>query len=147
MMISTTTQTRKKNKIKLWTIVFWLLLWQFASMALDKQILLGIAPFSGAVPAFVGENLFLLGVNLVFAGAHRTWFLLCSGRRRFAFCIGISCEINTRYPCTSGGCIKGYSGRIFYCAGAHLDAIKKPVNTDFFHHGISNHLYKSSRGI
>ena len=92
------------------------------------------------MPAFVGENLFLLGVNLVFAGAHRTWFLLRSGRRRFAFCIGISCEINTRYPCTSGGCIKGYPGRIFYCAGAHLDAIKKPVNTDFFHHGISNLL-------
>ncbi len=59
------------------------------------------------MPAFVGENLFLLGVNLVFAGAHRTWFLLRSGRRRFAFCTGISCEINTRYPCTSGGCAKG----------------------------------------
>ena len=44
MMISTTTQTRKKNTIKLWTIAFWLLLWQFASMALDKQILLA-SPF------------------------------------------------------------------------------------------------------
>lgn len=147
MMISTTTQTRKKNKIKLWTIAFWLLLWQFASMALDKQILLASPLSVGRCPAFVGENLFLLGVNLVFAGAHRTWFLLRSGRRRFAFCTGISCEINTRYPCTSGGCIKGYSGRIFYCAGAHLDAVREPVNTDFFHHGISNHLYKSSGGI
>ena len=145
MMISTTTQTRKKNKIKLWTIAFWLLLWQFASMALDKQILLA-SPL-GAVPAFVGENLFLLGVDLVFAGAHRTWFLLRSGRRRFAFCTGISCEINTRYPCTSGGCVKGNPGRIFYCAGTHLDAVRKPVSTDFSHYGISDHLYKSSGGI
>ena len=144
MMISTTTQTRKKNKIKLWTIAFWLLLWQFASMALDKQILL-------ASPLSVGRC--LLSLVRTFSFWESIWFsleriaLLRSGRRRFAFCIGISCEINTRYPCTSGGCIKGYSGRIFYCAGAHLDAIKKPVNTDFFHHGISNHLYKSSGGI
>ncbi|MBS6961751.1 MAG: nitrate ABC transporter permease, partial [Roseburia sp.] len=53
MMISTTTQTRKKNKIKLWTIAFWLLLWQFASMALDKQILL-------ASPLSVGRCLLSL---------------------------------------------------------------------------------------
>ncbi len=41
MMISTIMQTKqKKNKIKLWTIAFWLFIWQLASMALNRQILL-----------------------------------------------------------------------------------------------------------
>lgn len=53
MMISTITRTRKKNKIKLWTIAFWLVLWQLASMVLDRQILL-------ASPLSVGRCLILL---------------------------------------------------------------------------------------
>ena len=67
MMISTTTQTRKKNKIKLWTIVFWLLLWQFASMALDKQILL-------ASPLSVGRC--LLSLVRTFSFWESIWFSL-----------------------------------------------------------------------
>jgi NitT/TauT family transport system permease protein len=67
MMISTTTQTRKKNKIKLWTIAFWLLLWQFASMALDKQILL-------ASPLSVGRC--LLSLVRTFSFWESIWFSL-----------------------------------------------------------------------
>ena len=93
MMISTTTQTRKKNKIKLCDHCILAVTLAVCKHGIRQADITGIAPFSGAVPAFVGENLFLLGVNLVFAGAHRTWFLLRSGRRRLAFCIGISCEI------------------------------------------------------
>ena len=69
MMISTTTQTRKKNKIKLWTIAFWLLLWQFASMALDKQILL-------ASPLSVGRC--LLSLVRTFSFWESIWFSLLS---------------------------------------------------------------------
>ena len=67
MMISTTTQTRKKNKIKLWTIAFWLLLWQFASMALDRQILL-------ASPLSVGRC--LLSLVRTFSFWESIWFSL-----------------------------------------------------------------------
>lgn len=67
MMISTTTQTRKKNKIKLWTIAFWLLLWQFASMALAKQILL-------ASPLSVGRC--LLSLVRTFSFWESIWFSL-----------------------------------------------------------------------
>ena len=67
MMISTTTQTRKKNKIKLWTIAFWLLLWQFAGMALDKQILL-------ASPLSVGRC--LLSLVRTFSFWESIWFSL-----------------------------------------------------------------------
>ena len=67
MMISTTTQTRKKNKIKPWTIAFWLLLWQFASMALDKQILL-------ASPLSVGRC--LLSLVRTFSFWKSIWFSL-----------------------------------------------------------------------
>lgn len=59
MMISTTMQNNKKSKIKIWTILFWLLIWQLASMALDRQILL-------ASPLSVGRCLLSLTVTLSF---------------------------------------------------------------------------------
>lgn len=54
-MISITMQTkqREKKKIKLWTVVFWIALWQAGSMALHSEILL-------ASPLSVGRCLILL---------------------------------------------------------------------------------------
>ena len=144
MMISTTTQTRKKNKIKLWTIAFWLLLWQFASMALDKQILL-------ASPLSVGRC--LLSLVRTFSFWESIWFSL----ERIA--LGFFCA-------AAGGVLLSalaYHVKLIRDILAlpvavlkatpvasfivHLDAVREPVNTDFSHYGISDHLYKSSGGI
>ena len=86
MMISTTTQTRKKNKIKLWTIAFWLLLWQFASMALDKQILL-------ASPLSVGRC--LISLVQTYSFWHSVWFSV----ERIA--AGFFCAVVTGVICSA----------------------------------------------
>ena len=66
MMISTIMQTKqKKNNIKLWTIAFWLFIWQIASMVLNKQILL-------ASPQSVGRCLISLVQTIAFWKA--IWF-------------------------------------------------------------------------
>ena len=83
MMISTTTQiNQKKNKIKLWTIAFWLILWQFASMALDRQILL-------ASPLSVGRCLISLVRTVVFWQS--IWFSL--ERIALGFFLAVACGI------------------------------------------------------
>mgnify|MGYP000022974496 FL=1 len=86
MMISTTTQTRKKNKIKLWTIAFWLILWQFASMALDKQILL-------ASPLSVGRC--LISLVQTYSFWHSVWFSV----ERIA--AGFFCAVVTGVICSA----------------------------------------------
>ncbi len=52
-------KNRKKNNIKIWTIVFWAALWQLGSMALDREILL-------ASPLSVGWCLLSLVQTLSF---------------------------------------------------------------------------------
>lgn len=87
MMISTIRQAKSKNKIKIWTIAFWLLVWQAASMALNRELLLA-SPFSagrclislGRTPAFwqtvwfsfsrIAAGFFLaLGIGMLLSGA------------------------------------------------------------------------------
>ncbi len=147
MMISTTTQTRKKNKIKLWTIAFWLLLWQFASMALDKQILL-------ASPLSVGRC--LLSLVRTFSFWESIWFSLERIALGF-FCaaaggvllsaLAYHVKLIRDILALPVAVLKATPVASFYCAGAHLDAVREPVNTDFSHYGISDHLYKSSGGF
>lgn len=58
-MMIFTTMRNKKNKIKWWTVVFWIVLWQAAAMALNSEILL-------ASPLLVGRCLISLVQTLDF---------------------------------------------------------------------------------
>ena len=107
----------------------------------------GIAPLCGAVPDFVGENLFILEVYLVFVGADRTWIFLCGSRRYSVFSVCVPDRICTRYPGTPYSSIESNTGRILYRTCFDLDAVTKSFNTDFFYYGISGYLYESAGRI
>lgn len=132
----------KQRKTKRWPIVFWLMIWQAASVFVGQEILL-------ASPAAVLKRLFTLVTepvfwqSLLFSGARiGAGFLLGAAAGIAGAALAGRFSIAEESPDAAGCSSESSAGRFFCDSDPDLGFVEESFGCDFVSDGISDPVYK-----